>query len=233
MKQRLQRILLLCLFFLVGTTSFAYDFMVDGICYNSTRLTRTVSVTYKTVSYNSYKGIVHIPEKVEYEGITYTVTSIGKSAFEKCNSLTEVTIPNSVTVIDDYAFRECGNLTKITIPSSVISIGIRAFQKCGLTELTIADGVNTLDMSIINYSNVKYDSPFVGCPITDLYLGRNVTHNYSFSPFEENAYIQTLVIGNNVTSIDRSAFLGCSGLAKVTIPNSVTEIGFAAFQGCI
>ena len=40
------------------------------------------------------------------------------------------------------------------------------------------------------------------------------------------------IIPNSVTSIGRSAFLGCSGLTSVTIPNSVTSIGEYAFSNC-
>ena len=39
-------------------------------------------------------------------------------------------------------------------------------------------------------------------------------------------------IPNTVTSIDKYAFSGCSGLTSVTIPNSVTSIGGEAFSGC-
>lgn len=44
--------------------------------------------------------------------------------------------------------------------------------------------------------------------------------------------IKDLVIPNSVTSIDRYAFSGCSGLTSITIPNSVTSIGNSAFSDC-
>ena len=46
---------------------------------------------------NEYSGEVIIPESVEYNGGTYSVTSIGDYAFQYCSSLTSITIPNSVT----------------------------------------------------------------------------------------------------------------------------------------
>ena len=84
-----------------------------------------------------YQGDIIIPERVTYEGISYSVTSIGGAAFEGCGSLTSVTIPNSVINIGMQAFAYCSGLTSVTIPNSVMSIGSSAFFGCnGLTTIT-------------------------------------------------------------------------------------------------
>ncbi len=53
---------------------------------------------------------VEILSKVEKDGVTYHVTSIGPSAFSGCSSLTSIEIPKSVTSIGESAFSECGSL---------------------------------------------------------------------------------------------------------------------------
>ena len=62
--------------------------------------------------------------------IPESVTSIGKSAFSDCSSLTSITIPESVTSIGEGAFWGCSNLTSITIPKSVTSIERITFREC-------------------------------------------------------------------------------------------------------
>ena len=118
----------------------AYDFMVDGLCYNINEDGSTVTVTYQNNSsprYTNLSGAVTIPSTVTYSGTTYSVTSIGDYAFVDCSGLTSVTIPNSVTSIGRDAFYGCSGLTSVTIGNSVTVIGWDAFYGCsGLTSVT-------------------------------------------------------------------------------------------------
>ena len=74
-----------------------------------------------------------------------SVTTIGNEAFRSCHLLTSITIPNSVTTIGNAAFRTCTSLTSITIPYIVTTIGNAAFQSCrSLTSITIPKSVTTI-----------------------------------------------------------------------------------------
>ena len=74
-----------------------------------------------------------------------SVTSIGHSAFYGCDSLKSITIPDSVTSIGSSAFYNCSSLTSVTIGSSVTSIGEYAFRGCsGLTSITIPASVTAI-----------------------------------------------------------------------------------------
>ena len=150
------------------------------------------------------------------------------SPFEGKEKLTSLTIGSSVTSIGFYAFRGCSGLTSLTIGSSVMSIGVYAFSGCScLTSVTIEDGAETLSFS----TSIDF-TPFTGCPIEKLYLGRDISYISSFSPFKGRKKLTSLTIGSSVTSIGSSAFYGCSGLTSVTIPGSVTSIGSYAFYDC-
>ena len=105
----------------------------------------TVSVTYPS-SKNSYIfDNAIIPSKIKYKGITYSVTSIGDSAFIDCSNLKSITIPNSVTSIGESAFANCKSLINIKIPKSVTSINDYAFSGCsGLKSIKIPKGVTSI-----------------------------------------------------------------------------------------
>lgn len=55
---------------------------------------------------------------------------IGEHAFEYCNNLTNITIPDSITEIGESAFSCCESLTSITIPDSVTEMGKDVFSSC-------------------------------------------------------------------------------------------------------
>jgi len=47
-----------------------------------------------------------------------------------CNSLSNISIPNSVTSIGSNGFFNCNSLSNVIIPNSVTSIGSSAFSQC-------------------------------------------------------------------------------------------------------
>ena len=53
-----------------------------------------------------------------------------------------------------------------------------------------------------------------------------------YSAFSGCSGLTSVTIPNSVTSIGQEAFSGCSGLTSVTIPNSVTSIEWGAFHDC-
>ncbi len=73
------------------------------------------------------------------------VQTIGISAFEGCNNLSEIIIPISVQNIGDHAFRSCTNLVSITISDGVQTIGSFVFRDCtNLETVTIGKNVKVM-----------------------------------------------------------------------------------------
>ena len=219
MKNQITSLILL-LALLMPVSALAYDFEVDGIYYNKSGTTATV--TYETTDYNSYSGDVTIPATVTYGGTTYSVTIIGDLAFRGCTGLTNITIPNSVTSIGEWVFSHCTGLTSVTIPNSVTKIGFCAFYDCtSLTSVNLGNSVKIIDI----------------CAFSDCSSLTSVTIPNSVTTIGAGAFglctrLSSVNLGNSVKSIGLEAFSGCSGLTSIGIPNSVTHIGESAFSGC-
>ena len=221
MKQHYIKCLFLCLSLFTGTSAtFAYDAFIDGIYYNLSG--NEATVTYRDTEYNSYSGSVTIPRTIEYNKITYNVTSIGKSAFSGSTDMTSVTIPEGIISIGSEAFYGCTGLTSVTIPESVTSMTYSVTGYVGNTWLGAFIGCTNLVSVNIN-SNSVASGPFEP-------WGGWVFRLKSLTAYFGNQ-VKHIAFGGNVTNIGRYACYGLD-LESVTIGNSVKSIEEDAFYEC-
>lgn len=242
-------------------SAWAHDFEVDDIYYNILAdKTNEVEVSYRgsrSSEYNNeYTGSVAIPKAVTYNGTTYSVTSIGESAFESCDLLLSVYVPDCVTIIKDWAFFECTSLTSVNIPSSVVSVGDYAFNICySLTSIAIPSSVVTMGFNpfahcssllsiVVDKENTVFDSRencnaiietatntlISGCKNTII---PNSVIAIGAGAFGSCNFANSFLIPNSVTSIGDNAFHYSTSLSSVAISNSITYIGLGAFSYCL
>ena len=209
----MKKLFFLLTLLLCTSMAWAHDVEVNGIFYNLNQTNKTATVTFKGVysdSYdNEYSGEVVIPENFIYDGITYSVTSLGDYCFSRCTGLTSITIPNSVTSLGGSCFSGCTGLTSITIPNSVTSLCSGCFADCARLESIEVESGNTVYDSRENCNAIietSSNTMIAGC--------KNTT------------------IPNSVTSLGYDCFSGCTGLTSITIPNSVTSLGDYCFEDC-
>lgn len=180
------------------------------------------------------------------------VTTIGSYAFNRCSTITSVTIPESVTSINTGAFANCSGLKSFTIPNSVTSIGTEAFYNTGITSITIPESVNSIGYRVFQDSSYieKFEGKFatndgcclivdgrlisfaVACDVTEYTIPDTVT-SIGGSAFEGCANLISVNIPESVNSIEESAFSGCQNLKSVVIPKGIYSVGYHVFSHCI
>lgn len=211
---------------------------------------QTASLTYQEYSESNYSHLgnnVVIPANIEYDGVRYSITTIDWAAFRNCANMTSVTIPNTVTSINSYAFENCIGLTCLELPNSVTTIKSYAFENCSnLAQVSIPESISyiggysfngctsliSLEFNAISCTFCGYlDRPAFPSTIQTLKIGNNVTTIPSYFLYT-GSKIQKLTIPSSVSSIGNCALQNCSELKDLVIPEAITQIGDAAFKGC-
>jgi len=125
-------------------------------------------------SFETYRGVIDIPDKVSYNGVDYTVVSIGTCAFANCRALTSVTLPSSLITIEDNVFRYT-SITTLTIPKSIQQISNSAFN---YTQ------ISSFDVDAANEKYASKDGVIYNKNITRLlhFLPRKVVHIQFLQP---------------------------------------------------
>lgn len=142
-------------------------------------------------------------------------------AFNKCNSLTEVTIPNTVIEIDYQAFYYCPNLKKVTIHEGVKTIGQTAFIGCTqLTSITIPSTITDMDQA------------FSGNTALSHVTLTNGISNISSMAFKGCTGLTEIKVPESVGQIGPNAFNGCTNLKRVLLEKNIKTININAFKDC-
>ena len=196
---------------------------------------------YITDCDESMSGIVTIPDTLD----GYPVVGIDGWAFQDCDGITEVHLPDSVNYIGINAFAYCNNLTTVTMSDNVTVIGSSAFTGCtSLSNLDIPNGITTIEdhtfdgceslteIIIPNGVAVIRDGAFARCPsLTNIEIPGSVSLIGDYA-FTECTSLTNVVLPYGVTSIGREAFKKCTSLESISLPNSLTSIGANAFKEC-
>lgn len=205
------------------------------------------------VTISDYSGtddILLIQDKVLYNGVVYSVTSIGEYAFSG-SELSSVTIPDGIVTIESGAFEAIGltaiyigntvttiehgafyenQLTDITIPNSAVTIGESAFEENQLTNITIPNSVVTIE-----------SNAFASNELTSVTIGKHVTV-IGDRAFEDNDITTIFCLGTNppdiATAIDYDPFRRHQDVVRdeidVVVPNGTTtaylEAGWTGFK---
>lgn len=198
---------------LIASSLTAETFVVDNIKY-FVGLNNTVAVTSNTTKYS---GSITIPSSVSNEGITYTVTDIGYSAFLNCTGLTGISLPATLKTIGQQAFSGCSVLTSVNLPASVTGLGASAFAYCSaLTSINIPR-VKGIDSNVFTECS-KLTSLVL--PASVKYIGQNAFYNCTKL---------TVNVPDSVESIGATAYYKTL-LNTITLPATLTTMAVSAFD---
>lgn len=226
-------------------------FDVEG--FNGITFEWTSVSTVKVFKYNGTAVEPIIPESVDHNGVSYTVTEIGKGAFmgntdlvsmnlntdmnpittigarafKNCLSLSDFHFPPCLTSIDSEAFSGCA-LEEITIPNCVTTIGAKAFADCtNLTSVTIPEGVTELSDDVFENCNANLII-YVPEDLVDSYSDKWPA--YTIVPVGAIPYIAA--DGSKAYRTDYTVLtgnetsLGTAGVETWYVVNSISDINY-------
>lgn len=156
------------------------------------------------------------------------LTIIGESAFELCEELESVILPNSIVRIDVGAFSVCVNLKDIQIPLSVTEIGDCAFGLCVSMQSFSGKFASADGLCLIIDGVLKQFA--LGCELEEYSIPTEAVE-IGWSSFSESQ-LTKIILHDKINKICHSAFCGCDKLVDINIPNSVKSIEDSAFQDC-
>ena len=158
------------------------------------------------------------------------ISKIGVSAFEGCTSLKSIPDFDCLSEIASISFKGCTSLKTVNIGSSVSSIGVGAFSGCSsLSKITVSDD-NESYSSMNGCLCSKDGTTLILCPRGfkgTLKLGKKVREIDDYAA-TCCVGITNAILGEELRSVGRAAFLGCMDIASFSMPDSLETMGSAS-----
>ena len=217
-------------------------FEMDGLIY---QVTSEEERTAELMN-GFYAGDIIIPETIEKDGVTYTVTEIESNAFRNCK-VTAMTIPATITAIGDGAFnawalKDVTCLMETPIPfTESYTFDDETYEN---GHLFVPEASKSLYAETEGWNNFK--NIFAIGEITDFeadglyYVVTSSDAKTVEVTRREQAYSGDIVIPEEVTydevtyrvtSIGNQAFAG-SDISSLVLPSSIQSISDWAFSQC-
>ena len=191
--------------------------IINGIRYRLNGGTLTAEVIKKN---EGCEGEIIIPKTVVFNELTYRVTSIGEEAFEDCDGLTSIVIPEGLKSIGANAFSGT-SLASVVIPNSVTSIGERAFAGSSIRSVVIPDSVMSIGERAFEEC---LDLASVVIPDSVQSIGKYAFHRCTS--------LKAISIPNSVMIVEEGAFFRCTSLKIIAIPSNAIIVERGAFLNC-
>ena len=159
------------------------------------------------------------PDKLIYNGITYTITQIG--GVHLLNTIKYISFPTTITKILFSNFNSNYNSNP----------KIEEFE---IMDLNKYFKIST-DQRMYVMNNQDFYSMRYGSESTLLWSFKQKYDNGTFVPTQMKINGDTLTeltVPDNITKVNDALFWGCGSLKKLTVPEGVTTIGIRSFGNC-
>ena len=203
------------------TVNFQNIAQIDRWAFMNTGLESISLASGVALKENAFRNSTELEEVTFSGSFSFTTQSTIReqvnSAFYGCTSLTTVNLATS-KAIPDFMFMDCESLNTVNF-ANVTSIGKYAFYNCGFTSVTLPSTITSVGREAFS-GCVNIITVDIQCAVSE------------YGIFYECTALNSVTLGEAVTSIASGLFYGCTSLVEIEIPSTVTSIGSNGLENC-